>query len=106
MKIQDAEIEEAKQTKARNGIEEVMKAVTVLIKAVEFEMGNTHSRASIHSSERKRGMDCPSSTKNLQYNNELTPANSKTIDPNNVNPKKMKFGIAQKKLIFLMPNTP
>ena len=84
-KIQDNEIEESKQTKAKQAVEEEMKAVTALIKAGEFEteMGNNHSRASIDSSERKRSMDCPSSTKNLQHNND-----SKTFVPNNVNPNK------------------
>ena len=32
--------------------------------------------------------------------------NSKTFVPNNINPKKIKFGIAKKKLDFLMPNNP
>ena len=64
-KIQDAEIEEAKQTKARKAIEVEMKAVTALIRAgeIETEMGNNHYRASIDTSQRKRSMDCPSPTK-------------------------------------------
>ena len=44
--MQDAEIDKAKQTKARKAIEEAMKAVTALIKAGEFEteVENNHSQ--------------------------------------------------------------
>ena len=58
MKIQDANIEEAKQTKARKAIEEEMKAVTALLVGGDFEteMENNHSRVSIDTSETKRSM--------------------------------------------------
>ena len=44
-----------------------MKAVTAFIKAGEFEteFGKSHSRASSDTSQRKRSMDCLSSTNYL-----------------------------------------
>ena len=108
IQIQDSEILEAKQIKERQIIEEEMEAVATLMKAGEFEtdMEYFHSRTSIDTSQRKRSMDCTSSTECLQHTNERTPVVCKTSVPKNVNPKKMKFDIARKKLTFSMSNTP
>ena len=98
IQIQDSEILEAKQIKERQIIEEEMEAVATLMKAGEFEtdMEYFHSRTSIDTSQRKRSMDCTSSTECLQHTNERTPVVCKTSVPKNVNPKKMKFDIARK----------